>query len=155
MGHRLAGRSAGQHPDLSDPIRASRPFRVAVLALLAVDGVLCALAATLLLPSYLGPVWFPVSALMAGLVNAALVWASAQYSTSGRQAALPLFTWLATVAVLMLGGPGGDVMLGGAGVAGIGPLVLLALGTLPAVWVLRGHTRSTPTGNGRRSDASV
>lgn len=153
MGDRLAGRPAGQHPDLSDPIRAGRPFRVAVLALLAVDGVLCALAAALLLPSYIGPVWFPLSALIAGLVNAALVWAAAQYTTSGRQAALPVFTWLATVAVLMLGGPGGDVMLGGAGIAGIGPLLLLALGTLPAVWVLRRHSRPAPVDGGRADPA--
>ena len=126
-----------------------------MLALLAVDGVLCALAATLLLPSYLGPVWFPLSALIAGLVNAALVWAAAQYTPSGRQAALPLFTCLGTVAVLMLGGPGGDVMLGGAGVAAVGPLVLLALGTMPAVWVLRGHTRPARTDHGGSADASV
>jgi Family of unknown function (DUF6113) len=143
VGRGLAGRTAGQHPDLTVAIPASRPLRVAVLALLAVDGVLCALAAALLLPSYLGPVWFPLSALIAGLVNAALVWAAAQYTTSGRRAALPMFTWLATIAVLMLGGPGGDVMLGGAGIAGVGPLLLVVLGMLPPLWVLRGHTHAS------------
>ena len=41
----------------------------AVLALLAVDGVLSAVAGALLLPLYLGPVPFPVSALASGLLN--------------------------------------------------------------------------------------
>jgi hypothetical protein len=119
-----------------------------VLALLAVDGVLCAAAAMLLLPSYLGAVWFPISAVIAGLVNTALVWAAAQYTTSVRLAALPLFTWLATFAVALLGGPGGDVALGGAGIAGIGPLLLLVLGALPPAYLLRGYTRMPRIDNG-------
>ena len=43
-------------------------LRFSVLALLGLDGVLCAVATALLLPSYLGPVPFPVSALAGGLV---------------------------------------------------------------------------------------
>ena len=46
-----------------------------VLALLAVDGVLSALAGALLLPAYIGAVPVPVSALLSGLLNVALVWA--------------------------------------------------------------------------------
>ena len=87
----------------------------AVLALLAVDGVLSAVAGALLLPLYLGPVPFPVSALASGLLNAALVWAAGHWSYSRRLAALPLWTWLATVAAFTLGGPGGDIVFGGPG----------------------------------------
>ena len=55
-------------------------MRVVVLVLLAVDGVLCAVAAALLLPSYIDAVWVPLSAVIAGLVNTALVWAAMQWT---------------------------------------------------------------------------
>jgi len=106
------------------------------LALLGVDGVLSALAGALLLPSYIGSVPFPVSALISGLVNAALVWAAARWTPSPRVAALPLWTWLLTVAAMSLGGPGGDVILGGQGLMAYGALILIVLGVLPPVWVL-------------------
>ncbi|OBK24823.1 hypothetical protein [Mycobacterium asiaticum] len=111
-------------------------IRFVVLALLAVDGVLSALAGALLLPSYIGSVPFPVSALLSGLLNAALVWAASRWTTSTRLAALPLWTWLLTVAVLSLGGPGGDVVLGGQGVMAYAALLLIVLGVVPPVWVL-------------------
>ena len=108
-----------------------------VLALLAFDGVLSAVAGALLLPLYLGPVPFPVSAALSGLVNAALVWAASQWTDDYRLAGLPLWAWLATVAVLTLGGPGGDIVFGGRGVMAYSVLLLMILGALPAVIVLR------------------
>ncbi len=108
-----------------------------VLALLGVDGVLCALAGALLLPSYIGAVPFPVSALLSGVLNVALVWAAGQWTTSKSLAALPLWTWLATVTVLTLGGPGGDVVFGGPGVMAYSVLVLLIAGGLPPALMLR------------------
>jgi hypothetical protein len=111
-------------------------IRFVVLALLGVDGVLSALAGALLLPSYIGSVPFPVSALISGLVNAALVWAAARWTTSPRVAALPLWTWLLSVAAMSLGGPGDDVILSGQGVMAYGALVLLVLGVAPPAWVL-------------------
>jgi hypothetical protein len=106
------------------------------LALLAVDGVLSALAGALLLPSYIGSVPFPISALISGSFNAALVWAAARWTQSPRVAALPLWTWLLTVAVLSLGGPGDDIVLGGQGLMAYGALVLIVCGVVPPVWVL-------------------
>jgi hypothetical protein len=97
---------------------------------------LSALAGALLLPSYIGSVPFPVSALISGLVNAALVWAAARWTPSPRVAALPLWTWLLTVAAMSLGGPGDDVILGGQGLMAYAALVLIVLGVLPPVWVL-------------------
>ena len=108
-----------------------------VLALLAVDGVLSAVAGALLLPLYLGPVPFPVSALASGLLNAALVWAAGHWSDSRRLAALPLWTWLATVAAFTLGGPGGDIVFGGPGIMAFSVLIFLLIGALPAALVLR------------------
>lgn len=109
----------------------------AVLVLLAVDGVLSAVMGALLLPVYLGPVPFPLSALLSGLLNAALVWAASQCTESRSLAALPLWTWLATVGAFTLGGPGGDIVFGGAGPMAYAVLLMLALGALPPAYVLR------------------
>ena len=46
-------------------------------------------------------------------------------------------TWLGTVAVLALGGPGGDIVFGGPGIMGYSVLLLMVLGALPAALVLR------------------
>ncbi len=94
------------------------------------------MAGALLLPAYIGSIPFPISALVSGLVNAALVWAAGRWATSARMAALPLWTWLLTVLAMCGGGPGGDVLFGGPGVMAYGPLLLLAAGVLPPGWVL-------------------
>ena len=124
--HRFA---VGQHPDLT-------AFRVAILALLAVDGVLSAVGGALLLPSYIGSFPFPISALISGLINAALVWAAGRWTPSPRVAALPLWTWLLTVLAMCLPGPGDDVIFAGRGVFAYSPLLLLGVGLLPPFWVL-------------------
>jgi hypothetical protein len=136
----------GQRPDLTatkprigqvDDTGATDPsMRIVVLALLAVDGILSAVAAALLLPLYIGSMPFPISAPVSGLVNAALVWAAGRWTTSARLAALPLWTWLLTVLVMAVGGPGGDVIFGGPGVMAYSPLLLLVVGALPPAWVL-------------------
>ncbi len=108
-----------------------------VLGLLALDGVLSAVAGTLMLPLYIGPVPFPISALLSGTINAALVWAAGHWTDDHRLAGLPLWTWLATVVALTLGGPGGDIVFGGRGIMAYGLLLLLIFGALPAVLLLR------------------
>ena len=141
--HRFA---VGQRPDLSatasrlrkiDDTGAADPaIRIVVLTLLAVDGVISAVGGALLLPSYIGSIPFPVSALISGLLNAALVWAAGPWTTSLRIAALPLWTWLLTVLLMGVGGPGGDVILGGRGVMAYSPLLLLLAGLVPPFFVL-------------------
>ena len=116
---------------------ADNSVRVVILILLAVDGVLCAVAAALLLPYRIGGVPMPISAVFAGLINLGLVWAASYWARSGSLAALPLWTWLATVAAFTLGGPGGDVIVGGEGVRAFSVLILLTLGCLPPVLMLR------------------
>ncbi|MBX9639268.1 MAG: hypothetical protein K2X97_05945, partial [Mycobacteriaceae bacterium] len=74
MGDRFDPLADRQRPNLTDTqsrvvsseeTGATDPaIRFVVLALLAVDGVLSALAATLLLPSYIGSTPFPISALV-------------------------------------------------------------------------------------------
>ena len=122
---------------------AVNAVRVVVLSLLAVDGVLSALAGCLLLPSYIGSVPFPVSGLLSGLLNAALVWAAGQWTGSSRVAALPLWTWLLTVAVFSMGGPGADIILSGRGLMAYSALIVMVLGVAPPAWVLWRRGRTT------------
>jgi hypothetical protein len=138
--HRIA---VGQRSDLTEiRPRASQTgatgsiMRALVLTLLAVDGILSAIGGALLLPSYIGAIPFPISALISGLLNAALVWAGGRWTTSIRLAAVPLWTWLLTVAAMCLGGPGHDVIFGGRGVMAYSPLLLLVVGAGPPFWVL-------------------
>lgn len=146
MGYRLDTLPSRQRSDLTETkprvasiedAGATDPaIRVVVLALFAVDGILSALAGALLLPFHIGSIPFPISGLISGLVNAALVWAAGRWTRSPRVAALPLWTWLLTVAVMSIGGPGDDVILGGQGLMAYGALVLVGLGVAPPVWVL-------------------
>jgi len=110
--------------------------RVAILALLAVDGVLSAIGGAFFLPSYIGSIPFPISALASGLVNAALVWAARQWTTRNAVAALPVWTWLLTVFVMARPGPGGDVIFAGRGITAYSAFLLLAAGALLPFWVL-------------------
>ena len=134
MGDRVARRTARQHPHLT-------PLRTVVLTLLAIDGVLSAVAAAFFLPLRIGSVPFPISALISGLVNAALVWAALQWTSSPRVAAVPLWSWLLTVAGLTFGGPGDDIVFGGAGIMEYAPLLLIVLGALPPALVLYRRNR--------------
>ena len=151
MGHRLDNVAVRQRPDLTET--KSRPasvedggasdpaIRVVVLALLAVDGVLSALAGALLLPCYIGSIPVPISGLISGLVNAALVWAAGRWTRSPRVAALPLWTWLITVGVLGMGGPGDAIIFGGHGVMAYAALWLILPGVTPPLWVLWRRSR--------------
>lgn len=151
MGDRLDTLPSRQRPDLietkpraasvDDPGATDPASRVVVLALLAVDGMLSALAGALLLPCYIGTIPFPISGLISGLVNAALVWAAGRWTRSPRLAALPLWIWLLTVAVISMGGPADDVILGGRGVMAYSALLLVVLGVAPPVWVLWQRSR--------------
>jgi hypothetical protein len=123
--------ASGEDGGATDPA-----IRFVVLALLAVDGILSALAGALLLPSYIGSIPFPISGLLSGLLNAALVWAAGRWTRSPRVAALPLWMWLLTVAVISMGGPADDIILGGQGLMRYGALLLIVLGVAPPVWVL-------------------
>ncbi len=136
MGGGVAVRSARQRPDLIEDRGADSVTRIVVLGLLAIDGIIGAFAAALFLPLYLGAIPFPVSAVIAAGVNLALVWAAAQWTTQTRVAAIPLWTWLLTVAVLTFGGPGGDVVFGGSGWRAFYPILLIVVGAGPAAWFL-------------------
>lgn len=148
MGGGLAGVAARQHPDLTpaksrvvehddaDPVLAG-----IVLTLLAVDGIISAVVGALLLPTYIGTVPVPISAVISGAVNVALVWAAMHWSDSLLRAGLPLWTWLATVVAMTFGGPGNDYIFAGYGIYAYGALIFITVGALPAAWLLRRRFR--------------
>lgn len=113
-------------------------MRAVVLTLLAVDGVFSAIFAAFFMPLRLGPVPFPVSAAISGVLNAALVWVAMQWTTSSRLAALPLWTWLATVGALTFPGPGDDAVFS----AQWQLLLLIVVGALPPALLL--YRRNQP-----------
>ena len=137
MGGRFDRVGAGQHPDLSPSPDDPRVLRAVVLTLLALDGIISAVLAAFFLSLRLGPVPFPISALISGLLNAALVWVAMQWTSSPRVAALPLWTWLATVAGLTFPGPGDDAVFSAEYLV----LLLIVLGALPAALLLYRRTR--------------
>lgn len=114
-------------------------MRTVVLTLLAVDGVLSAILAAFFLSLRLGPIPFPISALISGALNAALVWVAMQWTPSPRLATLPLWAWLATVAALTFPGPGDDAVFS----AQWQLLLLIVVGALPPALLLyrRNHPR--------------
>ncbi len=132
MGGRLADIGARQHPDLSLSPDEPRALRAIVLTLLAIDGVISAVLAAFFLSLRLGSVPFPVSALISGLLNAALVWVALQWTASPRLAALPLWTWLVTVAAMTFPGPGDDAVFS----ATYQLVLLIVLGGLPPALLL-------------------
>ena len=138
MGGRLARVGARQHPDLTLSPDDTRALRAVVLTLLAVDGIISALLGAFFLSLRLGAVPFPVSALLSGVLNTALVWAALQWTSSSRLAALPLWTWLATVAGLTFPGPGDDAVFS----AMWALLLLIVVGALPPALLL--YRRSRP-----------
>lgn len=113
-----------------------RGVRFVVLALLGIDGALSAVVAALMLPSYIGRYPFPVSAIVGGLVNLALVWAGTHWTESLRLAALPLWAWLLAVAGMSFNGPGDDFIFAGRGVMAYGILFLILVGAGPPTWLL-------------------
>lgn len=139
MGGRIAYVGARQHPDLSLSPDEPRALRATVLTLLAIDGVISAVLAAFFLSLRIGPVPFPISAVISGLLNAALVWVALQWTSSPRLAALPLWTWLATVAALTFPGPGDDAVFSAEYLL----LLLIVVGALPPALLLyrRTHPR--------------
>lgn len=152
MDGRIHGQPTGQHSHLSAAASRDKPaiaddapgpaFNAVVLGLLTIDGVLCAVATALLLPAHLATVPFPVSALIGGAVNAALVWAALRCTSSLRLVVLPLWSWLLTIALMTLGGPGDDLIFADRGVLAYGVLIMIVAGSLPPAWVLWRHRRA-------------
>lgn len=119
-----------------------------MIALLVFDGVLVAGFGVVLTPFYIAGVPVPVGALLSGLLVPWLVNLAAVESRQPVVAGAPLWAWLATVAVLGLAGPGGDVLLP----ATWQSFVLLLSGTATGFWALRRVREHQEDGHDGRGD---
>ncbi|MEU5841867.1 hypothetical protein [Rhodococcus sp. NPDC047139] len=91
---------------IASPVDA-QPRR-GLVALLVLDGALCALLSVFYLGLYVAGVPFPITILLAGAANLLLVMAVRAEAGSLRTATLPLLAWAVTFLVCLVGGPGGD-----------------------------------------------
>lgn len=82
-----------------------------LLALLVVDGVLLGALGLLFTPLYTGSVPVPMGAVLSILILPWLVLRAGEVDARATLAGAPLTAWAATVLVLGLFGPGGDVLL--------------------------------------------
>ncbi|MFI5719913.1 hypothetical protein [Nocardia sp. NPDC051750] len=82
-----------------------------IIAVLMLDAVIALILEVLYLPLYIGAVALPITALLAGPVNLALVWAVATVNTRLSVLFLPVGAWLAAFLIAASRGPGGDYPL--------------------------------------------
>lgn len=113
-----------------------------ILALLIIDGAAIGVLSVFFLPLWLGPVPFPVSALVAGAANVLLVRMAARHADRTLVIAAPLIAWGVVYLVFALG------RMGGSGVipADWRGAVLVFVGAMPAVMWL------TMSGLGRAAE---
>ena len=94
---------------IASPVDA-QPRR-GLVALLVLDGALCALLSVFYLGLYIAGVPFPITILLAGVANLLLVSATRAETGSLRTATLPLLAWAVAFFVCLAGGPGGDQLV--------------------------------------------
>lgn len=100
---------------------------VLIIVVLMFDAVLTLAIEVLYLPLYIGPVPIPVSALLAGAINLALIRAARVVSPRPAVLFLPLAAWTLGFLVAASTGPGGDVPL----TSDIRTLLLFLFGLAP------------------------
>lgn len=103
-----------------------------VLALLVFDALLTLVLEILFLPLYVGSIAFPISAVLAGVVNVLLVFGARNVTERTGLRSLPLIAWCLGFVVLLVGGPGGDVLLAPSWQT----LLLLIMGIAAPAWAL-------------------
>ncbi|MFI9410875.1 hypothetical protein [Nocardia gamkensis] len=94
---------------------ARRPMGVVgsvILLLLVLNALLTLALEALYLPTYLGSVAFPASAVVAGVVNVALVAGARSVTRRPAVLGLPVVAWAFGFLVCASAGPGGDILLG-------------------------------------------
>ncbi len=121
----------------NDVMEPGRPGYVvpdgALLALLALDGLLLGAFGLVFTPLYTKGVPVPMGAVLSILVLPWLVHRAGEVNTRPAVAAVPLVAWVVAVGVLGLFGPGGDAMLA----LDWQSLLLLAGGIGAGLWALR------------------
>lgn len=90
---------------------AALPLVPIILVVLVLDAFITLALEVLYLPAYLGTTAFPVTGVLAGLVNVVLVLGARSVSTRTAAMFLPLGAWTFGFLVCASTGPGGDIML--------------------------------------------
>lgn len=103
-----------------------------VLALLVFDALLTLVLEVLFLPLYVGSIAFPISAVLAAVVNVLLILGARTVTDRTGLQSLPLIAWCLGFVVLLFGGPGGDVLLAPIWQT----LLLLIMGIAAPAWAL-------------------
>jgi hypothetical protein len=83
-----------------------------IITLLVLDALITLALEVLYLPTYLDTVAFPVSAVLAGVINVLLVMGVRSVTTRVGFAFLPIAAWAFGFLLCSVTGPGGDIMLG-------------------------------------------
>ncbi|WP_328405735.1 hypothetical protein [Nocardia sp. NBC_00403] len=83
-----------------------------IITLLVLDALITLALEVLYLPAYLDSVAFPLSAVLAGVINVLLVMGVRTVTTRVGFAILPIAAWTFGFLLCSVTGPGGDIMLG-------------------------------------------
>ncbi|CAM3317142.1 hypothetical protein TSHO111613_17815 [Tsukamurella hominis] len=87
------------------------PLDRILLGVATVGGAVCAVGATMYLYLYAGAAPLPLSAVLFGGFLAAIAVAARRLGGEPVHGALPVIAFLLVVAVFLVGGPGGDIVL--------------------------------------------
>ena len=117
----------------------------ACLVLLVLDGIVVGVLSAAFAYARIGGQPIPVAAIAAGIANAILVWLAAGLTDGGRGRSAPLLAWLATILILSVPGPGGDVVVSTGGTEFLATLMLLVIGAgIPAALLWSGRLDHRP-----------
>ncbi|MFX0575760.1 hypothetical protein [Nocardia nepalensis] len=88
------------------------PLGPVIIGVLVLDALITLALEVLYLPTYIGTVAFPLSAVLAGVVNVLLVMGVRSITHRVSAALFPLAAWTLGFLTCSVSGPGGDIMLG-------------------------------------------
>ncbi|MGY4099578.1 hypothetical protein ACW2Q0_08455 [Nocardia sp. R16R-3T] len=92
--------------------RETLPLGPVIISVLVLDALITLALEVLYLPTYINTVAFPVSAVLAGVVNVLLVMGVRSITHRVSVMILPLVAWTFGFLLCSVTGPGGDILLG-------------------------------------------
>ncbi|WP_327093582.1 hypothetical protein OIE68_25385 [Nocardia vinacea] len=99
-------------PDRTYGTHENLPLGPAIIAVLVLDALIALALEVLYLPTYINTIAFPLSAVLAGVVNVLLVMGVRSITHRVSAMFLPVAAWTLGFLTCSVTGPGGDIMLG-------------------------------------------
>lgn len=99
-------------PNHTSGAHENLPLGPVIIAVLVMDGLITLALEVLYLPTYINTVAFPLSAVLAGVINVLLVMGVRSITHRVSAMMLPLAAWTLGFLTCSVTGPGGDIMLG-------------------------------------------